>query len=89
LSSPYGASSWQIAKIAQQTDTSAKHAKNQQQTQNSQTANRSFRRTAKQQQNLQDQQTAARIQKSGNSAGRLPAGNIRPRNIHCMIMLPT
>jgi hypothetical protein len=44
---------------------------------------------SKQQQNSHNQQTAAKIQQSGNNAGRLPAGGIRPRNTHCMIMLPT
>jgi hypothetical protein len=38
---------------------------------------------------LERQQTAAKIQRSSNSAGRLPAGGIRPGNTHCMIMLPT
>jgi hypothetical protein len=85
LGAPYGARKWQI-------ETS--HSKQTHQ-QNAKSAN------AKQSDSKQinaEQQTAADISESANSSkiskindneGRLPAGGTRPRNTHCMIMLPT
>jgi hypothetical protein len=81
LSAPYGARKGQI-EIAQQTDTSAKRKISKRKTVRQQTDQR---RTA----NISKSANSSKISEINDNEGRLPAGGTRPRNTHCMIMLPT